>query len=194
MLRNSPFMPQSSPTRVCVYCGSSSGIDSAYEHAAKALGTGLARHGIVLVYGGGRNGLMGALADATLSAGGEVIGVIPRALCERELAHPKLSELIVVDDMPQRKAQLAARAEAFIALPGGFGTLEELSEALSWAQLSLHTKPIFLLNIDGYFDALIAFFDQMFNTGFLDLEHRSLVRIVERVDDFWQPLNQYSES
>ena len=111
MLRNSPFMPQSPPTRVCVYCGSSSGIDSAYEHAATALGTGLARRGISLVYGGGRNGLMGALADAALSAGGEVIGVIPRALCERELAHPELSALIVVDDLPQRKAQLAARVD-----------------------------------------------------------------------------------
>jgi len=187
-------MPQSPPTRVCVYCGSSSGIDSAYERAAKALGTGLARRGISVVYGGGRNGLMGALADAALSAGGEVIGVIPHALCERELAHPELSKLIVVDDMPQRKAQLADRVEAFIALPGGFGTLEELSEALSWAQLTLHTKPIFLLNIDGYFAALIAFFDQMLNTGFLDQEHRSLVQIVERVDDFWQPLDRCSES
>ena len=124
--------------KVCVYCGSRPGDNPAYAAAARALGQGLAARGIGLVYGGGKVGMMGALANAALAAGGEVVGIIPGALCERELAHKGLSELIVVDDMAQRKAQLADRAQALISLPGGFGTLEEISEALSWAQLDLH--------------------------------------------------------
>ncbi|MEE3258556.1 MAG: TIGR00730 family Rossman fold protein [Candidatus Latescibacterota bacterium] len=169
--------------RICIYCGSRTGADPVYEETARALGTALAQRGIGLVYGGGRVGMMGTLADAALKAGGEVIGVIPRALCERELAHDGLSELIVVDDMPQRKAQLVARAQALVALPGGYGTLEELAEALSWTQLDLHAKPIFLLNIDGYFDALLDFFDRAVATDFLRSEHRSLVQVAQQVDE-----------
>ncbi len=171
-----------SRSRVCVYCGSRSGAQPIYEEAARALGCGLANHGIGLVYGGGATGIMGALADATLAAGGEVIGVIPRALLARELAHKRLSELIVVDDMVQRKAQMATRAQALIGLPGGLGTLEELSEALSWAQLNLHHKPIYLLNTNGYFDALISFLQQAVTADFLQPEHQALLRVFTEVD------------
>ena len=172
-----------SHTRVCVYCGSRAGAKPIYTEVASDLGTLLAKNSIGLVYGGGGAGMMGALADATLAAGGEVIGVIPRALLERDLAHKGLSELVVVDDMPQRKAQMAAKSQALIGLPGGFGTLEELAEGLSWAQLNLHTKPIFLLNIDGYFDALISFFAQAVAADFLSPQHQTLLQVVSGVDD-----------
>ena len=172
----------SSRSRVCVYCGSRSGAQPAYKETARALGRGLANHGIGLIYGGGAAGLMGALADAALAENGEVIGVIPRALFKRDLAHNGLSELIVVDDMPQRKAQMAARAQAIIGLPGGLGTLEEMSEALSWAQLDLHDKPICLLNVDGYFDALISFLQQAVIADFLQPEHQALLRVFNEVD------------
>ena len=170
-------------SQVCVYCGSRPGSDPAYTAAAHALGHGLAARGIGLVYGGGKIGLMGKLADAALAGGGEVVGIIPSALCERELAHEGLSKLIVVEDMAERKAQLASRAQVLIALPGGFGTLEELSEALSWAQLDLHAKPLLLLNTSGYFDALLAFFDHAVATDFLRPEHRNLIEVCDQVED-----------
>ena len=169
--------------QVCVYCGSRPGGDPAYAAAAYALGHGLAARGIGLVYGGGKIGLMGKLADAALAAGGEVVGIIPSALCERELAHEGLSKLVVVDDMAKRKAQLASHAQVLIALPGGFGTLEELSEALSWAQLGLHAKPLLLLNTNGYFDALLAFFDHAVATDFLRPEYRNLIEVCDQVED-----------
>jgi uncharacterized protein (TIGR00730 family) len=177
------FTFDSMTPKVCVYCGSRPGSDPTYTAAARALGHGLAARGIGLVYGGGKVGIMGALADAALKAGGEVVGVIPSALCERELAHEGLSELVVVDDMAQRKAQLAGRAQVLIALPGGFGTLEELSEALSWAQLDLHTKPLLLLNTSGYFDALLAFFDHAVTTDFLRPADRALIEACDQVED-----------
>ena len=174
--------------KVCVYCGSCSGSNPAYTVAARALGQGLAERGVGLVYGGGKSGVMGGLADAALAAGGEVVGIIPSTLCERQLAHEGLSQLVVVEDMAQRKAQLAGRAQALIALPGGFGTLEEISEALSWAQLDLHAKPLLLLNTIGYFDDLLAFFDHAVATDFLRPEHRALIEVCDRVEDLMTAL------
>jgi uncharacterized protein (TIGR00730 family) len=135
--------------RICVFCGASPGRGEVYRTLAGAVGAGLAERGIGVVYGGGRVGLMGALADGALAAGGEVTGVIPRRLVDRELAHPGLTRLHVVDTLHERKAKMAELADGFIALPGGLGTLEELSEVASWAQLDLHTKPIGLLGPDG---------------------------------------------
>ncbi len=163
--------------RICVYCGSKTGVDQVYTAAALALGAALARRGLGLVYGGGNVGLMGLLADAVLAGGGQVVGVIPQALADRELAHLKLTELRVVDDMHQRKALMAEQAHAFIALPGGYGTLEELFEALAWAQLGFHPKPVGLLNTAGYFDHLLAFLDHAVGQQFLQLRHRQLLRV-----------------
>src|SRR5919109_5209554 len=143
--------------RVCVFCGASPGRDPRYVAIARATGEGLARRGIGTVYGGGRFGLMGAVADAALAAGGEVIGVIPRRLVDRELAHTGLTELRMVDTLHERKALMAELSDGFIALAGGLGTLEELAEVLSWAQLDLHAKPVGLLDPDGYFSPLQAF-------------------------------------
>lgn len=152
---------------VCVYCGSRTGIDSDHATAATALGQTLARESIRLVYGGGSLGLMGLLANATLAAGGEVIGVIPAGLQEREVAHQGLTELRVVTDMHERKALMAGLASAFIALPGGLGTLEELFEMLTWRQLGLHDKPIGILNCNGYFDDLIGFLKDCVRHGYV---------------------------
>lgn len=178
---------------VCVFCGASAGRDDRYRAAAELAGRTLAERGLRLVYGGGRLGLMGAVADAALAAGGEVIGVIPRGLVERELAHPGVTELVVVQTLHERKAQMAARADAFIALPGGLGTLEELAEVLSWAQLDLHAKPIGLLDVDRYFAALEAFLDHAVGEAFVAARHRRLLLRSTSVDDLlaefeaWQP-------
>jgi hypothetical protein len=163
--------------RICVYCGSKTGVQEAYRSAAIDLGHAMAARGWGLVYGGGNVGLMGLVADATLAAGGEVIGVIPQALAtaEKELAHPNLTQLLVVADMHQRKAAMAQRADAFIALPGGYGTLEELFEMLAWAQLGFHKKPLALLNIAGYFDHLIRFLNHALDQGFLRERHLDLI-------------------
>ena len=144
---------------VCVFCGSSDGSRVVYRKAASALGRALAEAGLGVVYGGAHVGLMGALADEALAAGGSVIGVIPKKLEKRELAHRNLTELHVVDTMHQRKAKMADRADAFVALPGGLGTLDEFFEVLTWAQLGIHSKPCLLLNTDGYFDDLLRFLD-----------------------------------
>ncbi len=168
--------------RVCVFCGASAGVDARYVAAARAVGEGLARRGIGLVYGGGRVGLMGAVAEAALSAGGEVIGVIPQGLVDRELAHPGLSELLVVDTLHERKAAMAERADAFIALPGGLGTLEELAEVVSWAQLELHAKPIGLLDVGDYWDLLLAWLDMAVAEGFVAPAHRRLVARAASLD------------
>jgi hypothetical protein len=162
---------------VCVYCGSRAGAQSIYGEEARHLGTGLARLGLELVYGGGHVGMMGTLADAALAAGGSVVGVIPQAMVEREWAHDGLTQLITVDNMHQRKATMATRAQAFIALPGGLGTLEELSEVLSWAQLSLHSHAVYLLNTHGYFDALLRFLDHCVDEAFLSAQHRDLLQV-----------------
>ena len=161
--------------RICVFCGASAGVDEAYVVAAREVGEGLARRGIGLVYGGGRVGLMGAVAQAALDAGGDVIGVIPQGLVDRELAHPGLTELLVVETLHERKAAMAERADAFIALPGGLGTLEELAEVVSWAQLELHAKPIGLLDVADYWDLLLAWLDMAVAEGFVAPAHRRLV-------------------
>jgi hypothetical protein len=147
--------------RLCVYCGSSPGADPRYRDAARALGAGLAASGIELVYGGGRNGLMGLVADAALAGGGAVVGVIPRHLQSRELAHLGLTELVVVDSMHGRKAAMAERADAFAVLPGGIGTLDETIEILSWRQLGLHDKPVFVIDIAGYWAPLAELFEHI---------------------------------
>src|SRR5262249_55489848 len=150
--RGSPMRENQAVRSVCVFCGSSSGARPEYADAARRLGSALAARGLEAVTGAGHIGLMGVLADATLAGGGRVVGVIPRALVQRELAHQGLSELLVVETMHQRKALMADRADAFAALPGGYGTLDELFEVLTWAQLGLHARPVGLLNVAGYFD------------------------------------------
>jgi uncharacterized protein (TIGR00730 family) len=161
--------------RVCVFTGSSAGVRPEYHDAARDLGHLLAQRGIGLVYGGARVGLMGAVADAALEAGGTVIGVIPQALVAKEIAHSGLTELRVVASMHERKAMMADLAEAFVALPGGWGTLEEFFEVLTWAQLGLHRKPCGLLNVCGYFDGLLTFAEHAAGEGFVRREHREMV-------------------
>ncbi len=160
---------------LCVYCGSSTGHDPAYGDVARALGRQMAERGLSLVYGGGHVGLMGMIADAVMEAGGEVTGVIPSALMEAEVGHERLTRLHVVNDMHERKALMAELADGFIALPGGIGTLEELFEVMTWLQLGYHTKPVGLLNVLGFYDALLAFLDKQRDTGFLRAEHRALL-------------------
>lgn len=162
--------------RVCVYAGSRPGVDSAYADAAAGLGRLLAAEGIGVVYGGGRVGLMGVMADAALAAGAEVVGVIPQALMEREVAHAGV-DLRVVGSMHERKALMAELADAFVALPGGMGTLEEVVEMATWAQLGIHGKPVGVLNVAGYYDALAAWLDTAVDRGFLRPEHRGLLRV-----------------
>jgi uncharacterized protein (TIGR00730 family) len=157
-----------------VFCGSSAGTRAEYAEAARAVGGLLAERGIGLVYGGGRVGLMGIAADAVLAAGGEVIGVIPEAMMAREVGHTGLTTLHVVPTMHERKALMYDLSDGFLALPGGYGTLDELCETLTWSQLGLHAKPCGLLNVDGYFDALIAFFDHATREGFVRPAHRGL--------------------
>lgn len=153
--------------RLCVFCGSSSGDDPKYSEAARTLARALHERGLGLVFGGSDLGLMGVLADSLLALGGEVIGVIPAYMVEREIAHRGLSQLIVVQSMHERKAVMAAHANAFMALPGGFGTLDELMEILTWAQLRLHDKPIGMLDVGGYFAGLFEFIEHMTRTGFV---------------------------
>ncbi|MDR2188773.1 MAG: TIGR00730 family Rossman fold protein [Azonexus sp.] len=165
--------------RLCVFCGSSIGQPPLYRHAAEQLGRLLAQRGIELVYGGGNIGLMGALADACLAAGGTVIGVIPAALMGKEVAgrvvdHRALTRMEVVDSMHTRKARMAELADGFIALPGGFGTLEEFCEILTWGQLGFHAKPMGLLNINGFYDPLLAMFDRAVADGFLRPQNRAM--------------------
>jgi hypothetical protein len=159
--------------RYCVFCGSRSGIRPAYAAAAEELGRLLAQNGIGLVYGGASVGLMGSIANAALDAGGEVIGVIPRDLVRREVAHTALGDLRVVDTMHQRKALMAELSDGFIALPGGVGTLDETFEIWTWAQLGHHNKPCALLNVEGYYDKLNSFLDLVATEGFLRPEHRA---------------------
>ena len=152
--------------RLCVYCGSSSGADPRYQSAAAELGAGLAARGVELIYGGGRNGLMGQVADAALAGGGRVTGIIPVHLEHREVAHRGLSELVVVTDMHQRKRVMAERADAFAVLPGGVGTLDETVEILSWRQLGLHQKPVLVVDIGGYWSPLAVLFEHIVTSRF----------------------------
>jgi uncharacterized protein (TIGR00730 family) len=165
--------------RLCVFCGSSSGTLAAYSEAAAGLGRLLAELGIELIYGGGRVGLMGTVADACLAAGGRVTGVIPEALATKELAHAGCTELQVVGSMHERKARMAELADAFVALPGGIGTFEELFEVWTWGQLGFHTKPCGLLNVAGFYDGLVAFMTHATEQGFLRAEHLSMLAVAE---------------
>ena len=161
--------------RVCVFAGSSAGVRPEYRAAAEDLGRVLAARGVGVVYGGARVGLMGAVADAALAAGGHVTGVIPAALAAKEIAHSGLTELRVVSSMHERKAQMADLADAFVAVPGGWGTCEELFEIVTWAQLGLHRKPCGLLNAAGFYDQLVAFLDGASDAQFLKPEHRAML-------------------
>jgi uncharacterized protein (TIGR00730 family) len=165
--------------RVCVFCGSSPGARPAYAEATVELARLLARDGIGLVYGGARVGLMGLLADTALAEGGEAIGVIPQGLVDREIAHTGLTELRVVGSMHERKALMAELSDAFVALPGGLGTLEELFEIYTWAQLGLHRKPCALLNVEGYYSGVAAFLDHAVAERFVREEHRALLIVEE---------------
>jgi uncharacterized protein (TIGR00730 family) len=163
--------------RICVFCGSSVGRDPVYQHAARALGDALVDRGLGLVYGGAQRGLMGVIANQVLARGGEVIGVIPERMVEAELAHPGVTELLVVPGMHERKATMAARSDGFIAMPGGFGTLEELTEVVTWSQLGLHHKPFGVYNVAGYFDAFLQFGRHMVDAGFLKPAHFEMLRV-----------------
>jgi len=161
--------------RVCVFCGSSNGARFVYADAARLLGRALLRRKIGLVYGGGCVGLMGAIADVVMEGGGEVIGVILEALVERDVVHRTVGELMIVRSMHERKAKMADLSDAFIAMPGGFGTFEEFCEIITWAQLGLHRKPCGILNVEGYYDPLLALFDRAVVEGFIYPENRRLV-------------------
>lgn len=171
------------PTTVCVFCGSRDGANPAYLAAATALGSAVAGRGWGLVFGGGRVGLMGAVADAALAAGGQVTGVIPDALWRREVGHTGLSELLVVGSMHERKQAMADRADAFIALPGGFGTFEEFFEVLTWAQLGFHAKPCILLDVEGFWDPLAMMVDRATEEGFIPRANRDLMLTAPSVED-----------
>jgi uncharacterized protein (TIGR00730 family) len=168
---------------VCVFCGSSMGPRPEYAAVARRVGAALASKRLDLVYGAGNVGLMGVLADAALAGGGRVIGVIPQALVQRELAHQGLSELHVVETMHQRKALMADLSDAFVALPGGYGTLDELFEILTWAQLGIHQKPIGLLNVNGFFDPLLAWVRHACDEGFIRQQHLHLLHVATDVED-----------
>ena len=168
-------------TSLCVFCGSSPGASPAYAAAAVALGAELAARGTILVYGGGKVGIMGKLADACLAGGGQVIGVIPQHLWDREVGHTGVTRMHVVASMHERKARMAELADAFLALPGGIGTMEEFFEVWTWGQLGLHAKPLGLLNAGGYFDPLIRFLDHMVDEGFLRPDQRDVVLVGEDV-------------
>ena len=178
--------------RVCVFCGSNAGIRAEYGLAAQGLATVLVRRGLGLVYGGGNVGLMGVLADSMLQAGGEVIGVIPQSLVAREVAHRGITDLRVVDTMHQRKALMNELSDAFIALPGGFGTLDEFFEILTWSQLGIHGKPSGLLNVSGYYDSLLAMLDHAVTEGLLRPAHRELVIADTDADSLVQRLVSFA--
>jgi uncharacterized protein (TIGR00730 family) len=177
--------------RICVFCGSSPGARPEYVQAARQLGVILARRKIGLVFGGGRVGLMGQLAQAALENGGEVIGVIPRHLYEKKVAFTAISDLRVVETMHERKALMAGLADGFMALPGGLGTLEEIFEMMTWAQLGVHHKPCGLLNIGCYFTQLLAFLDQVSAQGFLDVAHRSMILTAEEPLELLRQFDSY---
>lgn len=177
--------------RICVFCGSSPGASDLYSEDAAKLGAQLAKEGITLVYGGSKVGIMGVVANAALQAGGEVIGVIPKMLMERELAHPGLSELIIVHSMHERKAKMEGLSDGFVVLPGGPGTMEEFFEVYTWAQLGEHSKPIGMMNSNHYYDKLLAFFDHMIQEQFLKPEYRSMVIVDSDPEQLIQKFRSY---
>jgi len=181
--------------RICVFCGSSSGTLEIYAHAAREVGRLLAGRDIVLVYGGGKVGLMGAVADACLEAGGRAIGVIPQLLVDKEVAHAGLTELRIVQTMHERKALMADLADAFLALPGGYGTWDELCEVLTWSQIGIQRKASAILNVNGYYDPLLAMADRAVSEGFLRDVHRELLltdteaaRLLDRLESYVSPV------
>jgi uncharacterized protein (TIGR00730 family) len=169
--------------RVCVFCGSKAGVQPVYAAAAAELGRLLVQHDAGLVFGGGHIGLMGVIADAVLAAGGEVIGVIPQALVDKELAHPGVREMHIVETMHQRKAVMADLSDAFVALPGGFGTCDEFFEIITWRQLHIHEKPVGLLNTAGFFTPLLAWIDHVVREGFVKQRHRDLLLVSQTPHD-----------
>jgi uncharacterized protein (TIGR00730 family) len=177
--------------RVCVYAGSNPGSDPAYAEAAAAFATTMAERGIGLVYGGGKVGLMGVLADTMLDAGGEAIGVMPQSLIDREIGHSGLTELKVVDSMHERKALMAELADAFVAVPGGIGTLEELIEVYTWSQLGIHDKACGVLNVKGYYDNLAALLDHAVAEGFLRPQHRAVLSVASEPAELLDRLAAY---
>ncbi len=177
--------------RICVYCGSSPGRGDRYLTVARELGAAIAARGHGLVYGGARVGCMGAVADAALAGGAPVHGVIPHGLVQMEVAHARLTSLDVVDTLHQRKARMDELSHAFVALPGGHGTLEELFEALTWLQLAIHTKPVALLDVDGFYEPLVAHLDRCVAEGFLRPENRALLQYTEDVDECLDTLERW---
>ena len=177
--------------RLCVFCGSNPGRDPRFLAAARDLGAALAGAGIGLVYGGASVGLMGAVADAVLAAGGDVVGVIPRALFDKEVAHTSLSDLRIVGSMHERKALMAELSDGFVALPGGAGTLEELFEVWTWAQLGYHAKPCGLLDVAGFYGQLVAFLDGVTAQGFMKAPHRDMLMVSETAGDLLQRFRTY---
>ena len=177
--------------RVCLFCGSSVGVRAAYREAAAEFGRALAAREITLIYGGGSVGLMKIAAEAALEGGGSVIGVITEQLMVREVGHPGLTELVVLPTMHERKARMAALADAFVALPGGFGTFDEFCEMATWDQLGIHVKPLVMLNVEGYFDGFLAQIDRGVADGFLKPEHRAMVEIASRVEDIFHALQRW---
>nr|WP_315151627.1 TIGR00730 family Rossman fold protein [uncultured Flavobacterium sp.] len=177
--------------RITVFCGSSSGTEEIYTSQAILLGQTLAKRNIELVYGGAKVGLMGAVADGVLNAGGKAIGVLPNFLRSKEIAHKQLTELILVDTMHERKTKMNDLCDGVIALPGGFGTLDELFEMLTWGQLGLHKKPIAILNIDGYYDALIVFVQTMTDKGLLKEVNQQMLLVSDSIDDLLDKMENY---
>lgn len=168
---------------VCVYCSSSNGVDEIYKKTTHEAGVALARNGLKLVYGGGHVGLMGMVADAVLAAGGEVIGIIPEHIRTHEMQHTGLTELYVVDNMHTRKSMMAEKSDAFVALPGGFGTLDEVFEILTWKQLGLHTKPIIIYNVEGFWDPLLAMIDHIIDSRFAPENNRHIYKVVTSTEE-----------
>jgi hypothetical protein len=164
-------------TSICIFCGSKPGARPAYREAAVAIGTLLAQRGVRLVYGGAQRGTMGMVADAVLEAGGVAVGILPSTLADQELAHTGLTELHIVDSLAERKDKMAAMSDGFAVLPGGCGTLDELFEVVTWAQLGLHEKPIGILNLEGYYDHLLGFLDTCVAERFLSQQHRDMLRV-----------------
>ncbi|PWC80411.1 lysine decarboxylase [Azospirillum sp. TSH100] len=173
---------------VCVYCGASARVADVHKDAAHALGDGLARRGIRMVYGGGRVGLMGIAADAAIAAGGEVVGIIPEHIQSAEVEHTGLTELHVVDSMHTRKRMMVERSDAFVILPGGLGTLDEAFEILTWKQLQLHDKPIVIADVDGYWRPLLGLIDHMVAQGFARIDRSALYRVADHIDGVFQAL------
>ena len=180
--------------RVCVYCGSNPGNSVEYAEAAQALGRALAVRGIEVVYGGGRRGLMGAVADSALAAGGRVVGVMPQALVDMEIAHRGLTEMHIVGSMHERKALMTSLSDAFVILPGGWGTLDELCEALTWAQLNIHQKPCVLWNVGGYYDSFLAFLAHAVEEGFLKLKDYERLLVGGTVEELFAAMAEFLPS